>query len=81
MLPLVNNRSGKLRTEKRYLTGPKVDERYGITSMTRWRWMHNETLGFPKPIVVNRRQLFELEQLEAWERKRAAAQASNREAA
>jgi predicted DNA-binding transcriptional regulator AlpA len=65
-----------LDTQKRYLPGPKVDERYGITSMTRWRWMHNEALGFPKPLIVNRRQLFDLDQLEAWERKRAAEQAS-----
>jgi len=57
---------------KRYIPGPKVDERYGITPMTRWRWSRNDELAFPKPIRINGRSFYAEDELEAWERQRAA---------
>ena len=57
---------------KRYIPGPKVDQRYGITPMTRWRWSQNEQLGVPKPIKINGRSFYDEDLLEAWERQRAA---------
>jgi predicted DNA-binding transcriptional regulator AlpA len=66
-----------MNIEKRYLTGPQVDQRYGITPMTRWRWEHDPDLGFPKALKLNPhkggRKLYAEDDLEAWERKRAAA--------
>lgn len=57
--------------KKRYLTSRMVRERYVITDMTLWRWLNcpkHAHLKFPKPLVINYRKLFALDELEAWER-------------
>jgi predicted DNA-binding transcriptional regulator AlpA len=56
----------------RHLPDPQVCRRYSVTPMTLWRWDHDEALGFPKPIRINRRKYRDVAELEAWERKRAA---------
>jgi predicted DNA-binding transcriptional regulator AlpA len=56
---------------KRYIPGPKVDERYGITPMTRWRWSRKPELEFPQPIRINGRTFYAEDELQAWERSRA----------
>jgi predicted DNA-binding transcriptional regulator AlpA len=58
-----------------FLTGRKVQARYGISGMTRWRWERNPSLAFPQPIIINGRKLWKLIDLEAWERSRAVASA------
>jgi hypothetical protein len=58
--------------EDQWLGGPMVDRRYNITPMTRWRWERNGELGFPKPLVINRRKYWSRRALEEWERSRAA---------
>lgn len=58
--------------EDQWLGGRMVDRRYSITPMTRWRWERNPELGFPKPIIINRRKYWSLRALEEWERSRAA---------
>ncbi|MGO9049932.1 MAG: hypothetical protein ACLP19_17080 [Xanthobacteraceae bacterium] len=40
------------------------------------RWQDNPELDFPKPLIVNRRKYWALEDLERWERARAAGQAA-----
>lgn len=62
-------------SENRFLTGPQVQQRYGISEMTMWRWENNEDLKFPKPMVVGRRKYFREEDLTAWERERAKVSA------
>jgi predicted DNA-binding transcriptional regulator AlpA len=60
------------------LTAPQICARYGnISDMTLWRWLRNAALGFPKPMVINRRRYWRLAEIEAWER----AQASKSDAA
>jgi predicted DNA-binding transcriptional regulator AlpA len=56
-----------------YLPGPKVNSRYDISTMTRWRWEHNETLNFPKPLTINRRKFWRLSELVSWEATRVGA--------
>jgi hypothetical protein len=63
-------------TEDAYLSGPKVDERYGTSPMTRWRWERSATLGFPKPLIINRRKFWSLRALKQWERSRAVTTAA-----
>jgi predicted DNA-binding transcriptional regulator AlpA len=53
-----------------YLTGPQVKERYQISEMTLWRWVRDEKMGFPQPLVLNRRKLFDADALAEWERQR-----------
>ena len=55
-----------------FLTGPKIDARYGISAMTRWRWQRDPKLGFPPPMKINGRKLWRLSELESWERSRTS---------
>ena len=55
----------------RYLPGPKVRERYGVSDMTLWRWLRNAELKFPRPTVINGRRYWLLKELEEWEKARA----------
>ncbi len=53
-----------------FLTAPQVRQRFaGISDMTLWRWMHDERMGFPKPVVINRRRYFRLTDIEAFEKR------------
>ncbi|MBK5566903.1 DNA-binding protein [Ensifer sp. SSB1] len=61
--------------QRSYLTSAQVMTRYSISEMTLFRWQRNEALGFPKPMVVNRRKFFKEEDLTAWERERAKVSA------
>ena len=46
----------------------RVLQRYGVCARTIDRWIADQTLGFPQPIVINRRRYFSERQLEEWER-------------
>ncbi len=61
---------------KRLRPARQVRERYSVSDMTLWRWLRDEGLRFPQPIIINSRRYFDEEELEAWERSRA----SNKEA-
>jgi predicted DNA-binding transcriptional regulator AlpA len=60
--------------ETQYIIRKQVRARFGgISSMTLWRWEHNNKLGFPKGIDINGRKYYDLEKIEAWETQRALA--------
>ncbi|MCO6422240.1 hypothetical protein FB008_102210 [Sinorhizobium medicae] len=61
--------------QKQYLTSAQVMSRYSISEMTLFRWQKSEKLGFPQPMVVNRRKFFKVDDLTAWERERARVSA------
>jgi predicted DNA-binding transcriptional regulator AlpA len=56
-----------------FLPARRVWERYGVTSMTLWRWLRDESIGFPQPVYIGRFRYFRIAELEAWEAKRIAA--------
>jgi predicted DNA-binding transcriptional regulator AlpA len=57
-----------------YLNSRAVRQRYGNTSeMSLWRWRHDDKLTFPKPTIINKRLYWRVDELEAWERARAAS--------
>lgn len=62
--------------EDSYLTGPQVNRRYSISSMTRWRWERNTQLAFPAPIKINNRSYWKRSALDLWERDRASKSAT-----
>lgn len=61
---------------RQLLPDPQVCKRYGVTSMTLYRWDKNASLGFPKPLVINRRKYRDVAELEIWERSYAAGKTS-----
>jgi hypothetical protein len=54
----------------------QVAKRYGRNPRTIERWEHSVDLAFPRPLVINKRKYWSLEELEAWERARAALTAA-----
>ncbi len=59
-------------------TGPLVPardvlKRYGVVGRTLDRWLANPALGFPRPLVINRRRYFNERTLLEWERQQARA--------
>ena len=58
--------------DDKLLPAPRVSARYGVTSMTLWRWLKNSTLAFPAPLRINARRYWRLTDLVAWERARGA---------
>ena len=59
-----------------FLPAGQVRSRYGVSDMAIWRWLHNERLGFPRPIRINGRRFWKRTELEAWEASRAAESAA-----
>lgn len=56
-----------------FQAGPQVQDRYGISHVTLWRWANDPALGFPKPLKVNRLNYWRTADLEAWEASRMEA--------
>lgn len=51
----------------RYLTAKEVRQYFGgISDMTIFRWLKDDKLGFPQPIVINRRRLFDEGEIKAF---------------
>ena len=55
------------------LPASHVWRRYNVCDRTIDRWLANEKLSFPKPIVIQRRRYWKIGDLVAWERARAKA--------
>ena len=45
---------------KHYLAARRLRERYGISAMTEWRWLRNEAVGLPRPLVIQGRKFYDL---------------------
>jgi predicted DNA-binding transcriptional regulator AlpA len=54
---------------EKFLPARKVWERYGVTSMTLWRWIYDDKLNFPAPVYIRRFRYWRLSDLVAWERR------------
>jgi hypothetical protein len=51
-----------------YLSAPKVQLRYDVTSMSLWRWLKNPKMNFPTPTYIAKRRYWRVSDLVAWER-------------
>ncbi|SOE18584.1 AlpA family transcriptional regulator [Hoeflea halophila] len=58
-----------------YLTGPQVQQRFGISEMSLWRWANDDSLQFPKPMKIRGRKFYRLDEIERWEREQMEARA------
>jgi predicted DNA-binding transcriptional regulator AlpA len=54
-----------------YLKSKHVQERYCVSAMSLWRWLHDDKLRFPKPMYIGKRRYWKITELEEWERARA----------
>jgi hypothetical protein len=50
--------------------------RYNIVTRTLGRWLQNDALAFPRPVIINGRRYFREKLLEEWEKNRVRAPAS-----
>jgi predicted DNA-binding transcriptional regulator AlpA len=44
----------------------RLSKRLGVSSVTLWRWRHDERLGFPKGRKINDRVYFPWHEVAAW---------------
>ena len=58
-----------ITSDDRLIPDPQVARRYGVSSMTIYRWDHDPDLDFPKPIRIRKRKYRREKQLIAWERR------------
>lgn len=56
-----------MNNDGQFLPARKVWERYGVTSMTLYRWIADNRLNFPAPHYFGRLRFWRLSDLEAWE--------------
>jgi predicted DNA-binding transcriptional regulator AlpA len=59
---------------------PEVARQLGVTLMTIWRWDHDPSMGFPKPIRLRTRKYRRASDLIAWRDSLVREAAANRKA-
>jgi predicted DNA-binding transcriptional regulator AlpA len=59
-------------TPTNHLTAAQLAARYKVCRRTIGRWAAQPDLGFPQPLVINRRRYWREDAIEAWEAARAA---------
>lgn len=58
-----------------YLTARQVRERYGgCSDMALWRWLQDEAMQFPRPLIINGRRLWKILDLEIFEERQSVKQ-------
>jgi hypothetical protein len=62
--------------DKRLLPEAKVRERYGVSSMTLWRWDRTPGLNFPPALRINKRKYRDAHELDAFDEARAQVRGS-----
>lgn len=70
MISTANLAAATITDGDRYLPARAVWERYGVTSMSLYRWLANEAMGFPSPFYIGRFRYWRLTDLRAWEASR-----------
>jgi predicted DNA-binding transcriptional regulator AlpA len=61
---------GAIPGDDRFLPARSVWERYGITSMSLYRWERDEKTEFPRPFYIGRFRFWRLADLIEWENSR-----------
>lgn len=50
-----------------FLPARHVRERYRVSDMTIWRWLRDDSVGFPQPVYLGRYRYWRVSDIEAWE--------------
>ena len=64
---------GVTDSTEQFLPARRVWERYGVTSMTLWRWLKDADLKFPHPMRIGRLRYWRVSDLVEWERSASRA--------
>jgi hypothetical protein len=62
-------KTSQANTQGGKLPARSVAKRYGVCSRTLHRWMRDEKLGFPQPLVINGRMYFDEDALTSFDRR------------
>lgn len=54
--------------QRQRLPARMVWERFHVTDRTLDRWLADADLKFPRPMIINKRRYFFLDEIEKWER-------------
>lgn len=65
--------AGPLGSPDVFLPARKVWERYGVTSMTLYRWLASPDMAFPAPVYLGRFRYWKLSDVLVWEASRPRA--------
>lgn len=66
---------------KRLMSSKAVRTEFGgISAMTVWRWLQDESLGFPKPTIIRNRNYWNADEIEAFRDRMARAAITKRAA-
>jgi predicted DNA-binding transcriptional regulator AlpA len=52
----------------------------GVSQMTLWRWLQDESLGFPRPTTIRNRRYWDADEIEAFRNRMIGAGISKRAA-
>ena len=61
--PFADQHSGDV-----WLTATNVCNRLGISKIGLYRWLRDERLNFPQPVIVRKRRYFRMSDLAQWEK-------------
>lgn len=62
--------------QSEFVTSNYIITRYRITAMTLWRWIKSDNVNFPKPIYINKRRYFRIDDVMKWEAERESGSAN-----
>lgn len=65
---------------KSLLPAKEIRAMFNVSTMTIWRWLQDESLGFPKPTVIRNRRYWDAEEMEAFRERMVGAGISKRAA-
>ena len=65
---------------KRLLPAKDIRAMFNVSTMTIWRWLQDESLGFPKPTVIRNRRYWDADEIEAFRERMVGAGISKRAA-
>ena len=70
-LAVVRDRTAEKEDKGPLIPAKKLEGRYGVSIRTVTRWLTDDRMKFPRPVVINRRRYFRETELVEWERSRA----------
>lgn len=65
---------------KHLLPAKEIRAMFNVSTMTIWRWLQDESLGFPKPTIIRNRRYWDADEIEAFRERMVGVAISKRAA-